>query len=123
VQVRLSLVVLLCLVALVATAVAPAAGDPRQTRSTAERNLISAQRMLARWRVGLVDPHTRLIRNNVWVRCSGRGKAVLARHTGFRCVLGHRRTRVTVTYVVLRRNGFEVRDRSVASVPVRVSSP
>jgi hypothetical protein len=30
---------------------------------------------------------------------------------------------VTVTYVVLRRNGFEVRDRSVASVPVRVSSP
>jgi hypothetical protein len=79
--------------------------------------------MLARWRVGLVDPHTRLIRNNVWVRCSGRGKAVLARHTGFRCVLGHRRTRVTVTYVVLRRNGFEVRDRSVASVPVRVSSP
>jgi hypothetical protein len=122
VQVRFSLVVLLCLVCLVATAVAPAAGEPRQTRAAAERSLISAQRMLARWRVGLVDPHTRLIRNNVWVRCSGRGKAVHGRHTVFRCVLGHRRTRVTVTYVVLRRNGFEVRDRRVTTVPVRPGS-
>lgn len=121
-QVRFSLVVLLCLVCLVATAVAPAAGEPRHSRSTAERNLISAQRMLARWRVGLVDPHTRLIRNNAWVRCSGRGQAVRARHTVFRCVLGHRRTRVTVTYLALRRNGFEVRDRRVTTVPVRPSS-
>lgn len=116
---RFSLVVCLCLAALVATAVSSAAGEPRQTRAAAERNLISAQRMLARWQVGLVDPHTRLIRNNVWVRCTGRGKAVGARHTVFRCVLGHRRTRVTVTYVALRRNGFEVRERRVTTVAVR----
>jgi hypothetical protein len=119
---RPALLVLLCLVSLAAGA-ASAAGEPRQTRSTAERNLISAQRMLARWRVGLVDPSTRLIKNNVWVRCSGRGKAVQSRHTIFRCVLGHRRTRVTVTYVVLRRNGFEVRGRRVTSVPVLPGSP
>jgi hypothetical protein len=121
-QVRVSLVVLLCLVALVATAVASAAGEPRQTRAAAERNLISAQRMLARWEVGLVDPHTRLIRNNVWVRCSGRGNAASARHTLFRCVLGHRRTRVTVTYVALHRNGFEVRERRVTTVAVQLGS-
>ena len=119
---RLSLAVLLCLAALVASAVASAAGEPRQTRAAAERNLISAQRMLARWQVGLVDPHTRLIRNNVWVRCAGRGSAVGARHTVFRCVLGHRRTRVTVKYVALRRNGFEVRERRVTTVSVQPRS-
>lgn len=119
---RLSLAVLLCLAVLVATSAASAAGEPRQTRAAAERNLISAQRMLARWQVGLVDPHTRLIRNNVWVRCSGRGKAVSGRHTVFRCVLGHRRTRVTVTYVALRRNGFEVRERRVTTVAVQPRS-
>jgi hypothetical protein len=117
------LLVLLCLVTLVAPAVASAAGQPRQTRHAAERNLISAQRMLARWQVGLVDPHTSLIRNNVWVRCSGRARAVRARYTWFQCVLGHRRTRVTVTYVALRRNGFEVRERRVTKVPVRPGSP
>jgi hypothetical protein len=119
---RFRLVVLLCLFSLVAAAVASAAGQPRQTRHAAERNLISAQRMLARWRMGLVDPHTSLIRNNVWVRCSGRGKAVEGRYALFRCVIGHRRTRVTVTYVSLRGNGFEVRERRVTIVPARRGS-
>ena len=114
---RSALLVVLCLVSLVAVGTASAAGEPRQARPTAERNLISAQRMLARWHLGLVDPHTRLIRNNVWVRCSGRGKALRARYSLFRCVIGHRRTRVTMTYVALRRNGFEVRARRSTVVP------
>ncbi len=111
IEMRLCLLVLLCLTLFVSTA--GAATTPRQTEAGAEQAILLAQRMLKRWGVGLVNPHTGLIRDNVWVGCSGRGRGERGRHTHFRCVVGHQTTRVTVTYVVLRGNGFEVRNRRI----------
>ncbi len=107
---RRLLPVLLCLATLAVIGNAEAASE-RQTRLRAERNLIGAEKMLARWNVGLVNPSTRLLRTNVWVRCAGRGAAVAGRYTRFGCTVGYRRVRVTLTYVVLNGKGFEVRNR------------
>jgi hypothetical protein len=45
-------------VALLTVAQSAAASTARQTRGCAERNLLGATRMLARWHVGLTDPRT-----------------------------------------------------------------
>ena len=75
-----------------------------------------AHRVLARWKVGFVNPKTRLPRNNVWVRCSGRGKWAKGGYTRFRCVVGYRRVRVSVVYHAKTRNGCELHDRRVYRV-------
>ena len=113
---RRLLPVLLCFATLAGVGNADAASE-RQTRLRAERNLIGAQTMLARWNVGLVNPWTRLLRTNVWVRCAGRGAAVAGRYTNFGCTVGYRRVRVTLTYLVLNRKGFEVRNRRTTVTP------
>ena len=113
---RRLLPVLLCFATLAGVGNAEAASE-RQTRLRAERNLIGAQTMLARWNVGLVNPWTRLLRTNVWVRCAGRGAAVAGRYTNFGCTVGYRRVRVTLTYLVLNRKGFEVRNRRITVTP------
>ena len=113
---RRLLPILLCFATLAVVGNAEAASE-RQTRLRAERNVIGAQKMLARWNVGLVNPWTRLLRTNVWVRCSGRGAAVAGRYTNFGCTVGYRRVRVTLTYLVLNRRGFEVRNRRTTVTP------
>jgi hypothetical protein len=82
---------------------------PRQTKQRAERNLLGATRMLARWHVGLVDPRTGLLRSNTIATCAGRGTAVRHAYREFNCVLRYRKTSVRLRYVVQSRNGFEVR--------------
>ena len=86
------------------------------TKSQAERNIMAAHRVLARWNVGLVSPKTRLPKNNVWVRCAGRGARSRAGFTSFRCTIGYRRVRVRVTYLSKTKNGFELHDRRVYRV-------
>lgn len=83
----------------------------RHTKVRAERNIISAQRMLARWRVGFVNPRTGLVWNNVSVHCLGRGAVMDGRYTHFACAIDYKRTRVSLTYLALPDNGFEVRGR------------
>ena len=107
---RRLLPVLLCFATLAVVGNAEAAPE-RQTRLRAERNLIGAEKMLARWNLGLVNPSTRLLRTNVWVRCAGRGVAVAGRYTSFGCTVGYRRLRVKLTYLVVSSKGFEVRNR------------
>jgi hypothetical protein len=80
---------------------------PRQTKQQAEKNLLGATRMLARWRVGLVDPKSGLLRSNTTATCTGRGTAVAGKYRQFICVLRYRTTVVRVLYVVLTGNGFE----------------
>jgi hypothetical protein len=113
---RRLLPVLFCFATLAVVGTADAASEP-QSKLRAERNLIGAEKMLARWKVGLVNPWTRLIRTNVWVRCVGRGAAVAGRYTKFGCTVGYRRVRVTLTYLVLNRKGFEVRNRRITVTP------
>lgn len=104
------------LIAVVVTAIlltgAPAAASssksPRQTRQQAERNLLHATRLLKRWRVGLVDTKTGLLRQNTTATCRGTGRRVAGKYRTFRCVLRHDRHRVTVRYLALAHNGFEV---------------
>jgi hypothetical protein len=86
-----------------------AASPARQTRQRAERNLLGATHMVARWRVGFVDPKSGLMRLNTTAACSGRGRAVQHRYTHFECVLRYRTTVVDVLYVAQNGNGFEVR--------------
>jgi hypothetical protein len=87
---------------------APKTTPPRQTKQRAERNLLGATRVLARWHVGLVDPHTGLLRSNTTAACSGRGTAIRHSYRWFTCVLSYRKASVRLRYVVQSRNGFEV---------------
>ena len=86
-----------------------AAAVPRQTKQRAERNLLAATRMLARWRVGLIDPKTGLLRSNTTATCSGKGTAVAHAYRQFTCVLRYRTVAVRLLYIVQSKNGFEVR--------------
>lgn len=101
-----------CLLAALALTLAAAASTkttpPRQTKQHAERNLLGATRMLARWHVGLVDTRTGLLRSNTTATCSGRGTAVRHAYRQFTCVLRYRKTIVRLRYVAQSRNGFEV---------------
>jgi hypothetical protein len=86
-----------------------AAAPARQTRQRAERNLLGATRMVARWHMGLVDPKSGLLRLNTSAACSGRGRAVMRQYTHFVCILRHQGTVVRALYIAQSRNGFEVR--------------
>jgi hypothetical protein len=96
-------------VGLVAAQAVLAASPPRQTKQRAERNLLGATHMVARWHMGFVDPKSGLMRVNTTAACSGRGRAVQRRYTHFVCVLRYRTTVVHALYIAQSGNGFEVR--------------
>ena len=108
---RRTAVLVLCLLTFASGAAAAERAAGRHVKPRAERNIMAAHRVLGRWNVGLVNPRTRLLRNNVWVSCSGRGSRTRAGYTQFRCVVGYRRVRVSVRYVAKTNNGFELHDR------------
>lgn len=86
---------------------AQSATAPTQTKRHAERNLLRATRMLARWHVGLVDPRTGLLRQNTTAACTGKGTRRNGGYHRFVCVLHHKKTTVRVLYVAQSGNGFE----------------
>jgi hypothetical protein len=83
------------------------------TRSQAEVNLLHATKILASWRLGLVDPRTKVVRNNTSVSCRGRGRAVRGRYPRFACTLRSATYLVSVSYTAKRNNGFSVRKLNV----------
>jgi len=97
------------LTALLACQSAVAAPTPRQSKVQAERNLLRATRLLARWDVGLVSPHSGLLLQNTTATCTGDGTPVSGRYSRFTCVLHHRTIRVRVAYFVQRNGGFAVK--------------
>jgi hypothetical protein len=92
---------------------ADAATTPRVTPARAERNVLHAVRALARWHVGLADPHTGLLPANTTASCTGRGKSRRGAFSSLNCVIRHQTLRVSVLYVALRHNGFELRHHAV----------
>jgi hypothetical protein len=97
------------LAALLTCQVAGAAATPRHSKVQAERNLLRATRLLARWHVGLVSPHSGLLLQNTTATCSGAGTPGSGRYTRFMCVLHHGTIRVRVAYFAQRNGGFAVR--------------
>jgi hypothetical protein len=96
-------------------ALGSAAGpSPHTTARQAEQNVLAARHLLSRWRVGLTDPKTGLVRPNTTAQCTGRGRAVAGRYASFHCTVRHRSATVVFTYIALRGNGFELRHRVVA---------
>jgi hypothetical protein len=106
---RLRIAIGTALVALAACQAAVAAPVPRQAKLVAERNLLRATRMLARWHVGLVDPRSGLLLQNTTATCTGEGTPAEGRFARFTCELHHGRIRVRVAYLVQQHGGFEVR--------------
>ena len=94
-------------------------GTPHTTARQAERNLLRAQHMLARWRAGLTSPATGLVKPNTTAQCRGRGRGISPRAGAaraflrFHCVLRNHRHAVSLQYYALLGNGFEVRHRVV----------
>jgi hypothetical protein len=111
-RLRLALVAALLLAAVAAPA-ATAAVTPRATSAQAERNLLGAVRVLDRWRVGITNRRTGVLPANTTARCVGRGRSVAGRFTSFQCTIRRGTLRVGVLYVVLKRNGFELRHHRV----------
>ncbi len=108
---RTTIAVILSVGTFVTVGTASDSAPGRHTRAQAERNIMAAHRVLDRWGAGLVNPRTRLPRNNVWVRCSGRAGATAAGYARFRCIIGYRRIRVSVRYHAKTKNAFELHDR------------
>lgn len=95
-------------------ALAKQASLPRHvTARQAEQNVLAARHLLARWHVGLTDPKTGLVRPNTTAQCRGRGRGAAGRYASFDCTVRHRSATVVFTYIALRGNGFELRDRVV----------
>ena len=90
------------------------AAPARHTKSQAEVNLLHATRVLAGWRLGLVNPRTKVVRNNTSVSCRGRGSAVRARYPRFACTLRSATLLVSVSYTARRNNGLTVRKLGVS---------
>ncbi|HET7137529.1 MAG TPA: hypothetical protein VFI04_04185 [Gaiellaceae bacterium] len=92
---------------------------PTTTSRQAERNILRAQRMLARWHVGLVDTGTGLVKPNTTAQCRGRGRGFAHRKGAaraffkFSCVIVNREHVVQVLYYALTGNGFEMHNRVV----------
>ena len=86
---RLRVAIGTALAALLTCQVAVAAVTPRHSKLQAERNLLRATRVLARWHVGLVSPHTGLLLQNTTATCSGAGTPDSGRYARFTCVLHH----------------------------------
>jgi hypothetical protein len=106
---RLKAGILVVLTAMLGGQAAVAATIPRQTKLQAERNLLRATRLLARWHVGLVSPRSGLLLRNTTATCTGEGVPVSGRFARFTCVLHHGSTRVRVAYLAERNGGFAVR--------------
>jgi hypothetical protein len=90
------------------SAAATAAPTPTTTRATAERHILGARRVLGAWRAGLTDPSTGLLRRNTTATCTGADRLPGPMHSLFTCIVRHGSASVEVTYVTLRRNGFEL---------------
>ncbi len=105
-----------CFVAPSSTASAAERAPGHHTRAQAESNVMAAHRVLHQWKAGLVNPKTHLPRNNIWVRCSGRGSRTRAGYGRFRCIVGYRTVRVRVRYLSKEKNAFELHDRKVYRV-------
>lgn len=97
------------LAALLACQAAIAAPTPRHTKLRAERNLLRATRVLARWRVGLVSPRNGLLLQNTTATCTGVGTQVGGGYARFTCELRHGSIRVRIAYFAQRNGGFAVR--------------
>ena len=97
------------LAALLACQVAVAAAPPRHSKLQAERNLLRATHVLARWHVGLVSPRSGLLLQNTTATCTGAGTPVSGRFARFTCVLRHGTIRVRVAYFAQRNGGFAVK--------------
>jgi hypothetical protein len=118
---RVALVGVLALAAGIvpASLAAMRSATPHTTARQAERNLLRAQHMLARWRAGLTSPATGLVKPNTTAQCRGRGRGVAHRKGAsraffsFHCVLRNHGHTVSVLYYALHGNGFEVRHRKV----------
>ena len=81
----------------------------RHSKQQAESNLLVASKQLARWGVGLVDPKTRLLRDNTIAVCEGRGQPVRGRYPSFDCALHTGTVVVSVRYVAKRNGAFTIR--------------
>ena len=81
----------------------------RHSKKQAESNLLVASKQLARWGVGLVDPKTKLLRDNTIAVCEGRGKPVRRRYPSFDCALHTGTVVVSVRYVAQRNGAFTIR--------------
>ena len=91
------------------------ATTPRHAKNQAEVNLLRATKVLASWRLGLVDPRTSSLKNNTSAICRGRGQAVRAQHPRFACTLRSGSLVVSVNYSAKRNNGFSIRRLSVSA--------
>ena len=81
----------------------------RHSKQQAESNLLVASKQLARWGVGLVDPKTKLLRDNTIAVCEGRGQPVRGRYPSFDCALHTGTVVVSVRYVAQRNGAFTIR--------------
>jgi hypothetical protein len=106
---RIALLLAALTAALIAACAQAASSTTRHTRERAERNLLSATRMLARWHAGLTDPRTGLLLRNTTARCAGQGVPVAGAYPRFLCTLRHGTRTVHVRYYAQARGGFEVR--------------
>jgi hypothetical protein len=88
-----------------ASALAPA----RHTARQAQTNVLRASRVLGRFSPALLDPRTKLLKNNSTAVCAGHGKARRAAYSTFTCVVRNGRLRVAVRYLAQSHNGFELK--------------
>ena len=82
---------------------------PRHSKQQAESNLLLSSKQLARWGAGLIDPKTKLLRDNTIAVCKGSGQPVRGRYASFDCALHTRAVVVSVRYVALRDGAFTIR--------------
>ncbi len=85
----------------------------RHSKQQAESNLLLSSKQLARWGAGLIDPKTKLLRDNTIAVCKGRGQAVRGRYADFDCALHTRTVVVSVRYVAQRDGAFTIRKLGV----------
>jgi hypothetical protein len=103
------LVALVVAFAGVLVAPATALGPPRHTPRQAQTNVLRASRVLGRFSPALLDPRTKLLKNNSTAVCIGHGKARRAAYSTFTCVVKNGRLRVAVRYLAQSHNGFELK--------------
>ena len=107
--------VALLVAALALPSLAPAATPAvyRHSKKQAESNLLLSSKPLARWGLGLVDPRTKLLRDNTIAVCEGRGQPSGGRYQSFDCALYTRTVVVAVRYTAQRDGAFTIRKLSV----------
>jgi hypothetical protein len=85
-----------------------AAATPRHTPRVAQTNVLRAPRVLGRFSPALVDPRTKLLKNNSKAVCAGIGRPRSGAFATLRCVVSNGHVRVSVRYLAQRHNGFEL---------------